>query len=46
MYLYLECIDFLKKQKPVGPLTYEKGLEEAARDHAEDLGITKFDSRI
>ncbi|CAD8081650.1 unnamed protein product [Paramecium primaurelia] len=33
-----ECIDFLKKQKPVGPLTYDKGLEEAARDHAEDLG--------
>ncbi|CAD8070257.1 unnamed protein product [Paramecium primaurelia] len=33
-----ECIDFLKKQKPVGPLVYEKGLEEAARDHAEDLG--------
>ncbi|CAD8171141.1 unnamed protein product [Paramecium pentaurelia] len=33
-----ECISFLQNQKPVGPLTWSKGLECAARDHVKDTG--------
>ncbi|CAK63551.1 unnamed protein product (macronuclear) [Paramecium tetraurelia] len=33
-----ECIQFLQNQKPVGPLTWSKGLECAARDHVKDTG--------
>ncbi|CAD8085449.1 unnamed protein product [Paramecium sonneborni] len=33
-----ECISFLQNQKPVGVLSWSKGLEFAARDHVKDTG--------
>ncbi|MBI5191222.1 MAG: CAP domain-containing protein [Nitrospirae bacterium] len=33
-----EAIRFLKKQKPVGPLTRSEGLERAAREHVDKQG--------
>ena len=33
-----EAIAFLKKQKPIGAMTLSRGLSQAARDHASDIG--------
>ncbi|CAD8082988.1 unnamed protein product [Paramecium sonneborni] len=33
-----ECIQFLQNQKPVGVMSWSKGLECAARDHVKDTG--------
>jgi len=35
-----EAIEFLKKVKPIGPLTLSPGLGKAAADHVQDLGRT------
>lgn len=33
-----QCIEFLKTQKPIAPLTWSPELANAARDHANDIG--------
>lgn len=35
---YQECIEFLKKQKALGKLTYDAELSRASQDHADDIG--------
>jgi len=35
---YSECIEFLKKQKPVQALKHDDGLSKASQDHADDIG--------
>jgi uncharacterized protein YkwD len=37
-----EAIDFLKKAKPVGPLSPSKGLSLAAKSHVDDIGPAGF----
>jgi len=40
---YLECIDFLNSQTPIGVLKYDEELSKASQDHADDIknsGIT------
>lgn len=35
---YLECIEFLKKQKPIEALKQDSELSRAAQDHSDDIG--------
>lgn len=35
---YVEAIEFLKKQKALRPLVFDKGLEKAGMDHVKDIG--------
>lgn len=35
---YTECIEFLKKQKPLGALIHDAHLSKASQDHADDIG--------
>jgi uncharacterized protein YkwD len=33
-----ECIEYLKKQKVVGKLTFDKDISKASQEHADDIG--------
>ena len=35
---YLECIDYLNSQKPIGVLQYDEEISKASQDHADDMG--------